>query len=200
MLRCINALEKIDSGEITFDGQSISSAGNKVYGMRADIGMVFQQFNLFPHKSVMQNITLGPTEVKGVSKSEARDRALKLLERVGIPEKADSFPADLVGGPTTACGYRPSSRDGAEVDALRRTDLGPRPRDDPGGTRRHEGSRPQRYDHDRGDPRDGVRGEVCDRIVFIDEGSIVEEGPPEEFFKAARSERARDFVDKIIHH
>ena len=98
MLRCINALEKIDSGEITFDGQSISSAGNKVYGIRADIGMVFQQFNLFPHKSVMQNITLGPTEVKGVSKSEARDRAVKLLERVGIPEKADSFPADLSGG------------------------------------------------------------------------------------------------------
>jgi glutamate transport system ATP-binding protein len=200
MLRCINALEKIDSGEITFDGRSISSAGNQIYGMRADIGMVFQQFNLFPHKSVMQNITLGPTEVKGVSKSEAHERALKLLERVGIPEKADAFPADLSGGqqqrvaiaralamePKLMLFDEPTSALDPEMirevlDVMR--DLA------------RSGMTMIVVTHEMGFAR-----EVCDRIVFIDEGSIVEEGPPEEFFKAARSERARDFVDKIIHH
>src|SRR5687767_13419812 len=98
MLRCINALETIDSGEITFDGKSVSKAGKGIYELRAEIGMVFQQFNLFPHKTVLQNITLGPTEVKGIDEGKAKERATQLLERVGIPEKADSFPADLSGG------------------------------------------------------------------------------------------------------
>ena len=200
MLRCINALEKIDSGEITFDGRSISSAGNDIYGMRADIGMVFQQFNLFPHKSVMQNITLGPTEVKGVSKAEAHERAEQLLERVGIPEKADAFPADLSGGqqqrvaiaralamePKLMLFDEPTSALDPEMirevlDVMR--DLA------------RSGMTMIVVTHEMGFAR-----EVCDRIVFIDEGAIVEEGPPDEFFKAARSERARDFVDKIIHH
>ncbi len=200
MLRCINALETIDSGRIVFDGQPISSAGKAIYGLRANIGMVFQQFNLFPHKSVLENITLGPVEVKGAGKSEARERALQLLERVGIPEKAEAYPADLSGGqqqrvaiaralamePKLMLFDEPTSALDPEMirevlDVMR--DLA------------RSGMTMIVVTHEMGFAR-----EVCDRIVFIDEGSIVEEGPPDEFFKSARSERARDFVDKIIHH
>src|SRR5215210_4806657 len=93
MLRCINGLESVDGGDVRFDGQSVSRAGKALSRLRAEIGMVFQQFNLFAHKTVMDNVVLAPIEVKGLSKAEARRRAQKLLERVGIAEKADEYPA-----------------------------------------------------------------------------------------------------------
>jgi ABC-type polar amino acid transport system ATPase subunit len=200
LLRCINALETIDSGDIRFDGRSIAKAGKEVHKLRAEMGMVFQQFNLFPHKSVLQNITMGPTEVKGISKEDADKRAKELLERVGIPEKADSFPADLSGGqqqrvaiarslamdPKLMLFDEPTSALDPEMirevlDVMR--DLA------------KEGMTMIVVTHEMGFAR-----EVCDRIVFIDEGAIVEEGSPKEFFENAKSERARDFVDKILHH
>ena len=200
MLRCVNALETIDSGEITFDGQSIPNAGKDIYRIRADIGMVFQQFNLFPHKTVLQNITLGPTEVKGLSESDAKDRARQLLERVGIPEKADAYPADLSGGqqqrvaiaralamdPKLMLFDEPTSALDPEMirevlDVMR--DLA------------KSGMTMMVVTHEMGFAR-----EVCDRICFIDDGRIVEEGPPDEFFNNTKSERAKEFVDKIIHH
>src|SRR5688500_3867021 len=200
MLRCINGLETIDSGDVRFDGHSIPSAGKGIFGLRAEMGMVFQQFNLFPHKSVLQNITIGPHQVKGVSESESKERAMKLLERVGIPEKAGSYPADLSGGqqqrvaiaralamePKLMLFDEPTSALDPEMirevlDVMR--DLA------------RDGMTMAVVTHEMGFAR-----EVCDRIVFIDEGRIVEEAPPAEFFAAARSERARDFVDKIIHH
>jgi len=200
MLRCINALETIDSGEIVFDGKAISAAGKGIYRLRAEIGMVFQQFNLFPHKSVLQNITLGPTEIRELSRKDAEDRARKLLERVGIPEKADAYPVDLSGGqqqrvaiaralamePKLMLFDEPTSALDPEMirevlDVMR--DLA------------RSGMTMIVVTHEMGFAR-----EVCDRLVFIDEGAIVEQGPPEEFFKSAQSERARDFVDKIIHH
>ncbi|HYP22307.1 MAG TPA: amino acid ABC transporter ATP-binding protein [Actinomycetota bacterium] len=200
MLRCVNALETIDSGEITFDGRSINNAGKDIYKIRADIGMVFQSFNLFPHKTVLQNITLGPTEVKGVSDSDAKNRAKELLERVGIPEKADQFPADLSGGqqqrvaiaralamePKLMLFDEPTSALDPEMirevlDVMR--DLA------------KSGMTMMVVTHEMGFAR-----EVCDRICFIDGGKIVEEGPPEEFFNNTKSERAKEFVDKIIHH
>jgi glutamate transport system ATP-binding protein len=200
MLRCINALETIDSGEITFDGRSIPDAGKDIYGIRANIGMVFQQFNLFPHKSVLDNITLGPMQVKGLSEADARKRAHELLERVGIPQKADAVPADLSGGqqqrvaiaralamdPKLMLFDEPTSALDPEMirevlDVMR--DLA------------KSGMTMIVVTHEMGFAR-----EVCDRIVFIDEGRIVEQGPPEEFFKNTKSERAKEFVDKIIHH
>jgi glutamate transport system ATP-binding protein len=200
LLRCINALETIDSGDIRFDGRSIAKAGKEIHKLRAEMGMVFQQFNLFPHKSVLQNITMGPTEVKGISKEDADKRAKELLERVGIPEKADSFPADLSGGqqqrvaiarslamdPKLMLFDEPTSALDPEMirevlDVMR--DLA------------RDGMTMIVVTHEMGFAR-----EVCDRIVFIDEGAIVEEGPPKEFFENAQSERARDFVDKILHH
>jgi len=200
MLRCINGLETVDSGDVRFDGQSISQARKGIFALRAEMGMVFQQFNLFPHKTVLDNITLGPIEVKGVSENEATERAKKLLERVGIPEKADQYPADLSGGqqqrvaiaralamePKLMLFDEPTSALDPEMirevlDVMR--DLA------------REGMTMIVVTHEMGFAR-----EVCDRIVFIDEGKIVEEGSPEEFFNNAQSQRARDFVDKILHH
>jgi ABC-type polar amino acid transport system ATPase subunit len=200
MLRCINGLESVDEGRITFDGQSITEAGKGIHRLRAEIGMVFQQFNLFPHKTVVQNITLAPIEVKGLERVEARRRATELLERVGIPEKADQYPADLSGGqqqrvaiaralamdPKLMLFDEPTSALDPEMirevlDVMR--DLA------------RDGMTMVVVTHEMGFAR-----EVCDRLVFIDDGRIVEQGPPEEFFSAAKSERAREFVDKIIHH
>ena len=200
MLRCINALETIDSGDIRFDGRSIPNAGKGIYALRAEIGMVFQAFNLFAHKTVLENIMLGPVKVRGLSEEEARAKAEKLLERVGIPEKAEHYPADLSGGqqqrvaiarslamePKLMLFDEPTSALDPEMirevlDVMR--DLA------------REGMTMIVVTHEMGFAR-----EVCNRIVFIDGGKIVEEAPPDEFFNNAKSERAREFVDKILHH
>jgi ABC-type polar amino acid transport system ATPase subunit len=200
LLRCINGLEPIDAGTVTFDGQRIDTAGRNLARLRTRIGMVFQQFNLFPHMTVRRNITLAPIKAKGVPEAEAKAKADELLERVGIPEKADAYPADLSGGqqqrvaiaralamePALMLFDEPTSALDPEMirevlDVMR--DLA------------RSGLSMVVVTHEMGFAR-----EVCDRLVFIDEGRIVEEGPPEEFFTSARSERAKEFVDKIIHH
>jgi ABC-type polar amino acid transport system ATPase subunit len=200
LLRCINGLEAIDEGTITFDGRPVSATGREIYEIRAQIGMVFQQFNLFPHMTVLKNVTLAPLEVGDVSREEASERARALLERVGIPEKADAYPADLSGGqqqrvaiaralavePKLMLFDEPTSALDPEMirevlDVMR--DLA------------REGMTMVVVTHEMGFAR-----EVCDRIVFIDEGRIVEQGTPDEFFNRTRSDRAKEFVDKIIHH
>jgi ABC-type polar amino acid transport system ATPase subunit len=200
ILRCINGLEPIDAGEIRFDDRPVDATSREIYGIRAQIGMVFQQFNLFPHMTVLHNITLGPVEVEEAGRREAEDRARRLLERVGIPEKADAYPADLSGGqqqrvaiaralavePKLMLFDEPTSALDPEMirevlDVMR--DLA------------HEGMTMIVVTHEMGFAR-----EVCDRIVFIDDGGIVEQGSPDEFFNQTKSERAREFVDKIIHH
>jgi ABC-type polar amino acid transport system ATPase subunit len=199
MLRCINGLETIDAGEIRFDGQPVKP-GKGLPPLRAQMGMVFQQFNLFPHMSVLDNIALAPVKVKGLQSGQARATAHKLLERVGISEKADQYPVDLSGGqqqrvaiaralamePKLMLFDEPTSALDPEMirevlDVMR--DLA------------REGMTMLVVTHEMGFAR-----EVCDRLVFIDDGRIVEEAPPAEFFANARSERAREFVDKIIHH
>ena len=200
MLRCVNGLETIDAGSITFDGQRVDTAGRGVARLRAEIGMVFQQFNLFPHMTVERNIALAPVEVRGLAPDQARKRARELLERVGIPEKAAAYPADLSGGqqqrvaiaralamePKLMLFDEPTSALDPEMirevlDVMR--DLA------------RSGLTMIVVTHEMGFAR-----EVCDRVVFIDGGQIVEQAPPAEFFTGARSERAREFVDKIIHH
>ncbi len=200
LLRCINGLETVDSGDVRFDGKSITKAGKSIFRLRSQMGMVFQQFNLFPHKTVLENVTLGPTEVLDVGRAEAEQRARKLLERVGISEKADATPADLSGGqqqrvaiaralamePKLMLFDEPTSALDPEMirevlDVMRKL--------------AKEGMTMVVVTHEMGFAR-----EVCDRIVFIDGGVIVEEGSPEEFFANAQSPRAREFVDKILHH
>jgi ABC-type polar amino acid transport system ATPase subunit len=199
MLRCINGLETVDSGEVRFDGQAVKP-GKGLSALRAQIGFVFQQFHLFPHMTVLQNITLAPVKVKGIAAPEAKKIAQQLLERVGISEKADQYPADLSGGqqqrvaiaralamdPKLMLFDEPTSALDPEMirevlDVMR--DLA------------RDGMTMLVVTHEMGFAR-----EVCDRLVFIDGGQIVEEGPPAEFFANAQSERAREFVDKIIHH
>jgi ABC-type polar amino acid transport system ATPase subunit len=200
LLRCINGLEGVDSGSVLFDGKPVDPSSKSIGRMRAEIGMVFQQFNLFPHMTVLQNITLAPVRVKGVAPAAARERGLALLQTVGIPEKADAAPADLSGGqqqrvaiaralamdPKLMLFDEPTSALDPEMirevlDVMRDLARG--------------GMTMVVVTHEMGFAR-----EVCDRIVFIDEGVIVEQGPPAEFFAHAKSPRAREFVDKIIHH
>jgi glutamate transport system ATP-binding protein len=200
MLRCINGLEPIDSGEIRFDGAPLPARGKELQAARAQIGMVFQQFNLFPHMSVVDNIVLGPTKAKGVAVEDARRRARELLERVGIPEKADAMPADLSGGQQ----QRVAIARALAMDPKLMLFDEPTSALDPEMIREvldvmralaKSGMTMVVVTHEMGFAR-----EVCDRIVFIDDGQIVEQGPPAEFFENAQSERAREFVDKIIHH
>jgi glutamate transport system ATP-binding protein len=200
LLRCVNGLEPVDSGRIGFDGQTVDSRQRGVHRLRAEIGMVFQQFNLFAHKTVLENITMAPIGVRGEEPARANERARELLARVGIPEKADEYPADLSGGqqqrvaiaralamdPKLMLFDEPTSALDPEMirevlDVMRDLARG--------------GMTMIVVTHEMGFAR-----EVCDRIVFLDEGRIVEEGSPDEFFHDARSDRARDFVDKIIHH
>jgi glutamate transport system ATP-binding protein len=200
LLRCINGLEPVNSGEVRFEGAAIDYSGKALSRLRAEIGVVFQQFNLFPHMTVRDNIVLGPVKAKGVSQSEGRRRARELLERVGIPEKESEYPADLSGGqqqrvaiaralamdPKLMLFDEPTSALDPEMirevlDVMR--DLA------------REGMTMIVVTHEMGFAR-----EVCDRIVFIDRGEIVEEAPPDEFFGSAKSPRAKEFVDKIIHH
>jgi ABC-type polar amino acid transport system ATPase subunit len=200
LLRCINGLETVDEGEIRFDGRSVPNAGKTIHSLRAEIGMVFQAFNLFPHRTVMANITLGPIQVREIARDRAEARARELLERVGIPEKAEAYPADLSGGqqqrvaiaralamdPKLMLFDEPTSALDPEMirevlDVMR--DLA------------RDGMTMIVVTHEMGFAR-----EVCDRIVFLDRGRVVEEAPPEQFFSRAKSERAREFVDRIIHH
>ncbi len=200
MLRCINGLEAVDSGEVLFAGQRVDPSSKTITRMRAEIGMVFQQFNLFPHMTVLENIALAPVKVKGVEPAAARTRAQELLETVGIPEKSAASPADLSGGqqqrvaiaralamdPKLMLFDEPTSALDPEMirevlDVMRDLARG--------------GMTMVVVTHEMGFAR-----EVCDRLVFIDEGRIVEQAPPAEFFAAAKSQRAREFVDKIIHH
>jgi ABC-type polar amino acid transport system ATPase subunit len=199
MLRCVNGLETIDAGEVRFDGRPVKP-GKGLSDLRAQIGFVFQQFHLFPHMTVLDNITLAPVKVKGIGGEQARTTAHELLTRVGIAEKADQYPADLSGGqqqrvaiaralamdPKLMLFDEPTSALDPEMirevlDVMR--DLA------------RDGMTMLVVTHEMGFAR-----EVCDRLVFIDGGQIVEEGPPAEFFANAQSERAREFVDKIIHH
>jgi glutamate transport system ATP-binding protein len=200
LLRCINGLETIDDGDIRFEGRSVPGAGKDLYRLRAEIGMVFQSFNLFAHKTVLQNITLGPIKVKGLSEEDAARLGRELLERVGIPEKADAFPADLSGGqqqrvaiaralamePKLILFDEPTSALDPEMirevlDVMR--DLA------------RDGMTMIVVTHEMGFAR-----EVCDKIAFMDEGRIVEEGSPEAFFEGSKSQRVKDFVDKILRH
>lgn len=200
LCRCINRLERIDSGTILFDGRPLPEEGRELARLRADIGMVFQQFNLFSHKTVLQNVTLGPVHTRGVPKATADAQARQLLERVGIAEKADQYPAQLSGGqqqraaiaralamsPKLMMFDEPTSALDPEMitevlDVMR--DLA------------KDGTTMIVVTHEMGFARS-----AANRIVFMDEGRIVETASPDDFFARPRSERAVEFLSKILSH
>jgi glutamate transport system ATP-binding protein len=200
LCRTINRLEPIDSGKITLDGIPLPAEGKALARLRADVGMVFQSFNLFAHKTVLQNVTLGPIKVKGVSKAEANKQAMALLERVGVADQAPKLPAQLSGGqqqrvaiaralamtpkvmlfdePTSALDPEMINEVLDVMTALAR-----------------DGMTMAVVTHEMGFAR-----RAANRVIFMDEGVIVEEATPDEFFTNAQSVRAQDFLSKILTH
>ena len=200
LCRTINRLETIDSGRIVLDGQPLPSEGRELARLRSEVGMVFQSFNLFAHKSVLENVTLGPMTVKRTSRAEADKRARELLDRVGIEEHADKVPAQLSGGQQQ------------RVAIARALAMDPKLMlfDEPTSALDPEminevldvmielagsGMTMIVVTHEMGFAR-----RAADRVVFMADGRIVEEATPETFFTAPESERAKDFLSKILTH
>jgi ABC-type polar amino acid transport system ATPase subunit len=200
LIRCINRLEPIQSGAIVVDGVALRSSQLDASKLRANVGMVFQSFNLYPHMTVLRNITLAPIKVKGLPAAEAEQIARKLLDRVGIPDKASAYPANLSGGqqqrvaiaralamnPKVMLFDEPTSALDPEMinEVLEvMTDLA------------RGGMTMVVVTHEMGFAR-----RVAHRVVFMDEGQVVEEATPETFFAAPRSARAKQFLSKILSH
>jgi glutamate transport system ATP-binding protein len=200
LCRTINRLETIDSGEILVDGTPLPLEGKELARLRADVGMVFQSFNLFAHKTVLQNVTLGPLKVRGVKKAQAEQRGRELLDRVGIGDQADKYPAQLSGGqqqrvaiaralamePKVMLFDEPTSALDPEMinevlDVM--TSLA------------ESGMTMIVVTHEMGFAR-----RAAHRVVFMDHGAVVEQAAPEQFFSAPASDRAKDFLSKILTH
>ncbi|MEU8422039.1 amino acid ABC transporter ATP-binding protein [Micromonospora sp. NPDC048835] len=200
LCRCLNRLETAGQGSIEIDGEPLPAEGRALARLRADVGMVFQSFNLFGHKTVLDNITLGPTRVRRIPRPEARQQAMTLLERVGIADKADHHPAQLSGGQqqraaiARALAMQPkvllfdeptSALDPEMVNEVLDVMV----------SLAAEGMTMIVVTHEMGFAR-----RAADRVVFMDDGRIVESGAPDDFFAAPRTERARDFLSKILQH
>jgi glutamate transport system ATP-binding protein len=200
LCRCINRLERIESGRIAIDGVDLPDEGKSLAKLRADVGMVFQSFNLFPHKTILQNITLGPIKVRGKSKDEAKSRAMDLLERVGIKQKADSYPIELSGGQQ----QRAAIARALAMDPKVMLFDEPTSALDPEMIKEvldvmielaQEGTTMVVVTHEMGFAR-----RAGNQVVFMDGGRIVEQTTPDEFFDNPKSERAREFLSKILNH
>ena len=200
LCRAINRLEPIDSGEIIFDGRPLPAEGRELARLRADVGMVFQSFNLFSHKSILQNVALGPVKVRRRPKEEAEQRAMQLLDRVGIADQAGKLPAQLSGGQqqraaiARALAMEPklmlfdeptSALDPEMINEVLDVMI----------ALAGEGMTMIVVTHEMGFAR-----RAADRVVFMADGTLVEQAPPEEFFSAPESERAKDFLSKILTH
>jgi len=200
LCRCINRLERIQSGEIRIDGTVIPEEGKALARLRADVGMVFQSFNLFAHKTALQNVTLGPVKTLKLSKRDADERAMALLERVGIADKARRYPAELSGGQqqrvaiARSLAMRPklmlfdeptSALDPEMINEVLEVMTG----------LAEDGMTMLVVTHEMGFARS-----AANRVVFMDEGQILETGTPDAFFGDTTSERAQVFLSKVLHH
>jgi glutamate transport system ATP-binding protein len=200
LCRVINRLEPIDSGTIRFDGQPLPEEGRALARLRSEVGMVFQSFNLFAHKTVLDNVTLGPIKVRKESPDAARERARALLDRVGIADQADKFPAQLSGGQqqraaiARALAMQPKAMLFDEpTSALDPEMVGEVL--DVMTTLARDGMTMIVVSHEMGFAR-----HAANRVIFMADGQLVEEAPPTEFFANPRSERAKDFLSKILTH
>ncbi|MDQ1438867.1 MAG: polar amino acid transport system ATP-binding protein [Acidimicrobiaceae bacterium] len=198
LLRCINRLEEPTAGQVVVDGVEVTGPGVAIDKVRTTMGMVFQSFNLFPHKPALGNVTLALRRVLKVDSAEADDRARRMLERVGLAARADAFPAQLSGGQqqrvaiARALAMEPKVMLFDEVTSA----LDPELVGEVLGVMRdlaEGGMTMVVVTHEMGFAR-----EVCDRVVFMDGGLIVEEGPPAELFAAPKEERTRSFLSKVL--
>ncbi|ARH93956.1 MULTISPECIES: amino acid ABC transporter ATP-binding protein [Streptomyces] len=200
LCRAVNRLETVESGTIELDGRPLPDEGRALAQLRADVGMVFQSFNLFAHKTVLENIMLAPVKVRRMKKDEAARRARELLDRVGLASQADKYPAQLSGGqqqrvaiaralamdPKVLLFDEPTSALDPEMinevlEVMRQL--------------ARDGMTMVVVTHEMGFARS-----AANRVVFMDDGRVVEDRTPEEFFTAPRSERAKDFLSKILKH
>ncbi len=200
LIRCINRLEEIDSGDIFVDGKDLYSKKININKLRAQAGMLFQHFNLFPHLTILENITIAQTKVKGTSKHDAHENSLKLLQKVGLAHKAEGYPSELSGGqkqrvaiartlamkPQIILFDEPTSAldpemIGEVLDVMR--DLA------------KENYTIVCVTHEM-----GFAKEVCNRVVFMDEGEILEENTPQEFFSNPKTKRAQQFLKEVLIH
>ena len=200
LCRAINRLETIDQGAITLDGHPLPQEGKALANLRAEVGMVFQSFNLFAHKTILDNVTLGPVKVRGLGRQEAEQKAMELLDRVGVGHQAQKYPAQLSGGqqqrvaiaralamePKLMLFDEPTSALDPEMikevlDVM--VDLA------------RGGMTMVVVTHEMGFART-----AADRVIFMADGAIVEENTPDEFFTNPRSDRAKDFLGKILKH
>ena len=198
LLRCINLLEIPSGGEIIYNGENILDEKHDIYKYRTKLGMVFQQFNLFPHKTVLENLTIAPIKVKGISKAEAEKKAFELLERVGLTDKAKAYPSSLSGGqkqriaiaralamePDVMLFDEPTSALDPEMVGEVLSVMKDLAKD---------GMTMVVVTHEMGFAR-----EVGDRILFMDAGNIVEQGTPEEIFSHPKNSRTIDFLSKVL--
>lgn len=200
LIRCINKLEPIQKGSIVVDGMDINSPKTNLTLLRAEVGFVFQQFNLYPHMTVLENIMLAPTKVRRIRPGVVKKHAMELLEKVNIPDKADSYPSQLSGGqqqrvaiarglamnPRIMLFDEPTSALDPEMinevlDVMKNL--------------AKEGMTMICVTHEMGFAR-----EVADRVIFMDGGYLIEENSPEEFFTNAQNERTKEFLSKILTH
>jgi polar amino acid transport system ATP-binding protein len=198
LLRCVNALEEINSGEIRIDGDTVSGAGVDLNALRRDVGIVFQSYNLFPHMSVIDNITLGPTRIEGLAKKEARERAMRLLESVGMAEKAEAYPDRLSGGQqqrvaiVRALAMQPRVMLLDEITAA----LDPELVGDVLQIVRElakGGLTMLLATHEM-----GFAKEVASQVCFLDNGSICERGTAKDIFENPREERTQQFLSRVV--
>ena len=197
-LRCLNRLEKITSGHVVVDGHPISDPNTNINKVRENIGMVFQHFNLFPHLTVKENITLAPTELKLMGKEEAGRKALELLARVGLADKAEAYPGQLSGGQKQRVAIARSLAMNPDIMLFDepKSALDPEMVGEVLEVMKQlaaDGMTMVVVTHEMGFAR-----EVADRVVFMDDGYIVEEGTPDEVFGNPREERTRSFLDKVL--
>ncbi|WP_211358212.1 amino acid ABC transporter ATP-binding protein [Amycolatopsis cihanbeyliensis] len=200
LCRAINRLEPIDSGDIEVDGQPLPAEGKALAALRADVGMVFQQFNLFAHKTILDNVTLGPVKVRKVSGEEARTTAMELLERVGITNQAEKYPAQLSGGQqqraaiARALAMQPKVMLFDEPTSALDPEMVQEVLDTMTGLAK-DGMTMLVVTHEMGFAR-----KAAHRVMFMSDGEIVEDSTPSEFFTAPKSDRAKDFLGKILTH
>ncbi|GIH77632.1 arginine ABC transporter ATP-binding protein [Planobispora longispora] len=200
LCRAINRLETIDSGTITFDGQPLPKEGRALAQLRSEVGMVFQSFNLFAHKTILENVTLGPIKVRGTGKAQADRRGMELLERVGIGAQAAKYPAQLSGGQqqrvaiARALAMDPKMILFDEPTSALDPEMVQEVLDVMIGLAR-DGMTMMVVTHEMGFAR-----RAANRVVFMADGQIVEENTPDQFFTNARTDRAKDFLSKILTH